>query len=308
METIESEKSKNRILMGIIVALLLGIAITGFYLYSGNVENVDLTADKALLETNFKNLSDTLDIRSVELQQITDNNTLLDSTVTAHQATIDAKKKEIAVLLSNKKMSKDELSKAKQLIAEYEADIATLQQQMLQLLTQNHELAKENQQLEENLTIEKRTTTALLEQNKGLSKTVEVGSLLQLTQVQVEGVKQRLNGRDRAVRNAKAAESLKISFETGENKILPAGPVSLYVRVINPRGETISVENQGSGTLQLTESGTPVQYSTKADIDWNQTGKRVVIYWKQYISTAGTYNVEIYQAGYLIGLGQVTLK
>lgn len=96
----------------------------------------------------------------------------------------------------------------------------------------------------------------MLEQNKGLSKTVEVGSLLQLTQVQVEGVKQRLNGRDRAVRNAKAAESLKISFETGENKILPAGPVSLYVRVINPRGETISVENQGSGTLQLTESGT----------------------------------------------------
>ncbi len=308
METLESEKSKNKILMGIIVALLLAIAVTGFYLYSGNVENVDLTADKALLETNFKNLSDTLDVRSSDLQQITDNNTLLDSTVTAYQAAIDAKKKEIAVLLSNKKMNKGELEKAKKLIAEYEADILGLQQQILDLVTQNHELAKENQQLDESLTIEKRTTTALLEQNKGLSKTVEVGSLLQLSPVLVEGVKQRLNGRDRAVRNAKAAESLKVSFEAGQNKVLPAGPVSLYVRVINPKGETISVANQGSGTLQLTESGTPVQYSTKADIDWNQTGKKVVIYWKQYISTAGTYKVEIYQGGYLIGLGQVTLK
>jgi cell division protein FtsB len=308
METLESEKSKNKILMGIIVALLLAIAVTGFYLYSGNVENVDLTADKALLETNFKNLSDTLDVRSSDLQQITDNNTLLDSTVTAYQAAIDAKKKEIAVLLSNKKMNKGELEKAKKLIAEYEADILGLQQQILDLVTQNHELAKENQQLDESLTIEKKTTTALLEQNKGLSKTVEVGSLLQLSPVLVEGVKQRLNGRDRAVRNAKAAESLKVSFEAGQNKVLPAGPVSLYVRVINPKGETISVANQGSGTLQLTESGTPVQYSTKADIDWNQTGKKVVIYWKQYISTAGTYKVEIYQGGYLIGLGQVTLK
>jgi len=308
METLESEKSKNKILMGIIVALLLAIAVTGFYLYSGNVENVDLTADKALLETNFKNLSDTLDVRSSDLQQITDNNTLLDSTVTAYQAAIDAKKKEIAVLLSNKKINKGELEKAKKLIAEYEADILGLQQQILDLVTQNHELAKENQQLDESLTIEKKTTTALLEQNKGLSKTVEVGSLLQLSPVLVEGVKQRLNGRDRAVRNAKAAESLKVSFEAGQNKVLPAGPVSLYVRVINPKGETISVANQGSGTLQLTESGTPVQYSTKADIDWNQTGKKVVIYWKQYISTAGTYKVEIYQGGYLIGLGQVTLK
>jgi len=205
-------------------------------------------------------------------------------------------------------MNKNELAKAKELIAEYEAGIADLQQQVFELTKQNHELAMENQVLEKNLTIEKKTTAVLVEQNKGLSKTVEVGSLLQLNQVEVEGVKQKLNGRDRAVRNAKAAESLKISFETGQNKILPAGPLSLYVRVINPRGETISVTNQGSGTLQLTESNTPVQYSTKADIEWNQTGKKVVIYWKQYISTPGTYKVEIYQTGYLIGLGQVTLK
>ena len=86
------------------------------------------------------------------------------------------------------------------------------------------------------------------------------------------------------------------------------GTVSLYVRVINPKGETISVTNQGSGTLPLAESSTQVQYSTKADIDWNQTNKKVVVYWKQFISSAGTYKVEIYQSGYLVGNGQVSLK
>ncbi len=76
---------------------------------------------------------------------------------------------------------------------------------------------------------------------------------------------------------------------------------------MNPKGETISVDNQGSGTLQLAESNTQVRYSTKADIDWQQINKNVAVYWKKNISTAGIYKVEIYQSGYLIGKGEVKL-
>lgn len=308
METLENEKKKNKILMGIIVILVIALGATLYYAYSSKSENIDLTADKAQLETNFKSLSDTLDVRSVELQQITDHNTTLDSTITAKQAEIEAKRKEIAILLSNTKMTKKEFAEAKKKIAEYEIAIADLQKQIADLNAQNLELSKDNQKLTDDLNVEKKITTTLTEQNKGLSKTVEVGSLLQLTQVDVEGIKKRANGRDRAVRKASAAESLKISFETGTNKILPNGPLSLYVRVINPKGETISVADQGSGTLKLSESDSEVQYSTKADIDWNQAGKKVIIYWSQLINAEGVYRVEIYQSGYLIGIGQTELK
>lgn len=308
IETVESEKKKNKVLIGIIAVLLVALLASLYFNYTGNLNNTDLTNEKAQLETNFKKLSDTLDVRGVEIQQITDHNTELDSLITVNQETIAAKKKEIAALLSKTNMTKSELAEAKKLIAEYEGEILELQNQVGALLSQNQQLAAENQKLGQELADEKNTNTALIEQNKVLAKTVEVGSLLQLTQVDVEGVKQKLNGRDRAVKNAKAAESLKISFEAAQNNILPAGPVSLYIRVINPKGETISVANQGSGTLLLTDSDTPVQYSTKADIDWNQTGKKVVVYWKQYISAAGTYKAEIYQDGYLIGFGQVTLN
>jgi hypothetical protein len=308
MEDSKDESGNKKMMMGVILFLMIVAGIAFYYIYTGNKENAELTAEKAELDVSFKNLSDTLDLRSVELQQITDHNTALDSTVNAKQAIIDAKKMQIAGLMSKTKMSKGELAEAKKMIAEYEADISELRSQIDVLCIQNQLLANESIQLTKDLNTEKKTNAVLSEQNKGLSKTVEVGSLLQLAQVEVEGVKQRLNGRDRAVRNANAAESLKISFETGQNKVLPKGSVSLYVRVINPKGETISVENQGSGTLQLSESGSPVQYSTKADIEWNQTGKKVVIYWKKYITTPGTYKVEIYQSGYLIGTGQVSLK
>lgn len=308
METIETERKKNKMLKAVIVTLLIAFGVTLYFFYTGKTENTDLTADKAQLELEFKKLSDTLDMRSTEILQITDNNTALDSTVTALEASIAEKKKQIAGLLSKQGMSKAHLAEAKKLIIEYEADIAGLQKQIADLNAQNQLLGQENLKLAQELTSEKIITTQLSEQNKTLSRTVEVGSLLELTQVQVEGVKQKPNGRDRAVRFVKFAESLKISFETGDNRILPAGNLPLYIRIINPKGETISVENQGSGILTLSESNTPLQYSTKADIDWAQASKKVTIYWKQYITTPGTYQAEIYQSGYLIGFGAVTLK
>ncbi len=307
METEENKKSKNKFVM-IIAVLLIALGVSLYFNYTGSEENSDLTAEKAILENDFKKLSDTLDVRSLEILVITDKNTELDSLVIASQLTIQNDKKTISDLLSKGKISKAELKEAKKLIADYEASISELQKNIIELSAQNQQLTEANKKLGEELVTERKAFTELSEQNKGLSKTVQVGSLLQLTMLEVEGVKQRPNGRDRAVKNANAAESIKISFETGENKILPVGTVSLFVRVINPKGETISVENQGSGILTLADSDSKIQYSTKADIDWNQANKKVTVYWKQFISTPGTYKVEIYQSGYLTGKGEVTLK
>ena len=74
----------------------------------------------------------------------------------------------------------------------------------------------------------------------------------------------------------------------------------LILRIIHPKGETISVADQGSGTLKLAESGQEVQYSKKADIDYAQANKKVSIYWSQNITSPGTYKVEVYQIGFCL--------
>jgi cell division protein FtsB len=307
METDQKGSGQKKLMIGIIIALILIISVTLYFVYSGHQDNTDLTAQKSELDSTFKSLSDTLDVRSAELEQITDRNTKLDSTVSNKQAMIVAERGQIALILKKANMTKSELEEAKGRIVQYEASISELQKTVDELCAQNQQLTQSNSQLSDSLTSEKKTTSDLNEQNKGLSQKVVLGSLLQLKQVDVNGVKQRQNGKETTVRYAKAAESLRISFETGQNTVLSNGTLSLYVRIINPNGETISVVDQGSGTIQLAKSGTQVQYTKKADIDWNQTSKKVLVYWTQNSSSPGIYHVEIYQSGYLIGQGQVKL-
>jgi hypothetical protein len=155
---------------------------------------------------------------------------------------------------------------------------------------------------------EKQVTAQLSERNQFLAKKVEVGSLLPISNLDVDAVKTGVFGKEVTAKRAKATEGLRISFETGENKVLDPGTVSVYVRIINPKGETIAVAEQGSGIIQVVDNAEPVQFTRKADIDYSQTNKRVMLYWNEHINEPGVYKVELYQNGYVIGQSQIKLS
>ena len=211
METNKDESQSKKMMIGIIVALLLVISVAMYFVFSGHQDNTDLTAQKATLDSTFRNLSDTLDLRTAEIDQLTGKNVKLDSTVVASQAIIDNEKKQISGLLSKSKMTKEELADAKGKITTYEASISTLQKQVADLSARNQQLTSENQQLSLDLTSEKKTTAELSEQNLVLSKKVTQGSLLQLTEVHVDGVKEKQNGNEKTVKRAKAAQHIRVS-------------------------------------------------------------------------------------------------
>ena len=305
----ENKESGNKKIYVAIIALLLlinGVAL--YLLYSENKAKKDLGDQKIALENDFKNLTDTLDSKKLELEQYRGKNAELDSLITAKQEEIDQQKKTISGLFAKGKMTTSELAKAKEMIAQYETSIGDLKKRIEELTTQNQELTAQNQQLSTDLSGEKQNNNTLTEQNKGLSKKVELGSLLQLRNITVAGVRKKGNGKEVDVTKVKQIESLRISFETGDNKVLEAGPISLFVRILNPKGETISVADQGSGDLKLAETGETVQFTKKADFDWSQSNKKIVVYWASNVKDAGNYKVEVYQSGYLVGTGQVALK
>ena len=307
MESIEKSGVNKKVYFATIVVLLLLNLGTLYLLYSTSSEKADVTGQKVALEKDFKKLSDTLDVKQTEMQQYIGKNEELDKTIAENQVMLDREKREIASLLHKGKLTASELSKAKGMIAIYEATISDMTKQISDLTAQNHELNNQNQELTKYLSDERNTTEHLTEQNKGLTKKVEAGSLLQLAKVDVEAIKKRHSGKEVSVKRVKAAEELRISFETGNNKVLDPGVVSLYVRIINPKGETIAVADQGSGTIPTADSPNPVQYSKKADIDWDQKSKKVVVYWNQNISDPGIYKVEVYQKGIVVGEGAVKL-
>ena len=308
METNQSSSGRKKLYISAIIALLLINSVTLYFLFSENHEKMDVTSQKTALESNFRSLSDTLDAKNMQIDLYVGKNAELDKTIAEKQEMLTKEKKEIAGLLSKNKLTSGELAHAKGLIAEYEASISDLQGKVDELTKQNQALAQQNQSLSTDLSTEKQATAQLSEQNKGLSKKVEVGSLLQVSKLDVEAIKTRGNGKEVEVKRAKVAESLRVSFETGDNKVLDPGAVSIYMRVINPKGETIAVADQGSGTLQMADNAEPVQYSKKADIDWNQSNKKVIIYWSQNIKDPGIYKVQLYQSGHVIGQGEVKLS
>lgn len=307
METNETKGKNKKMFIGAIIALLLLNGVTGYLLFSEKDQRVTVTSQKTALEQEFRNLSDTLDGKSAELEQFRGKTVELDKAITAQQEQIQLQKREIADLLAKGKLTKNELTKARKMIAEYETSIAAMTKQVEELTAQNTQLTNANQTLTADLSNERVMTTTLSEQNKGLSKKVEVGSLLKIANLDVEAIKRRNNGKEVEVGKAKAAESLKISFETGENKVLDPGNMSLYVRIINPKGETIAVQDQGSGTMASATNTESITYTKKADFDYDQQNKKVVVYWSQNITTPGTYKVEVYQNGYVVGQGAVKL-
>lgn len=300
----------KKIYIAIIALLLLINGVALYLLYSENKQKQEIDNQKIALQKDFDKLTVTLDEKKVELEQYKGKNAELDSLIVAKQEEIDQQKKTIAGLFAKGRMNSKDLEEAKAKIAQYEASIAEFQKKVEELTKQNQELTNQNQQLNTDLNAEKQTTSTLTEQNKGLSKKVELGSLLHLQGVKIEGVtgKKNKKGEDITINKGKKTAQLKVSFETGENKVLEPGNLSLYVRIINPKGETISVADQGSGSFKSTETGETIQYTKQADFQWDQSNKKIVVYWSSNVTDAGTYKVEIYQSGYLVGKGEVTQK
>lgn len=308
MEENNQGSGSKRIYLAIIALLLLINGVAGYLLYNENKQKEEKIGQVQQKDTEIKGISQRLDSTSHALDGLKGQNAELDSIIAARQATIDQTKAELDAARRHGNMSAAELKKYKDLATKYESDNADLQKKIQELTAKNEELTAQNLQVSHSLEVEKSTTAALTEDKNKLSKKVELGSLLHLQNFTVTGEKKKKNGKEVVEKSAKKTDFLKIAFETGDNKVLEKGPLSLYIRIVNPKGETIALADQGSGTIKLADGGGDVQFSRKIDLDWDQTSQKKSIEWSQNIKDPGTYKVEVYQSGYLVGKGSVELK
>ena len=308
METNKTGTGTKKILVTALIALALINAVTLYFMFSEKKEKHEVIAQKDTLEQDYKNVTDSLDSKRDEIGKLMGQNADMDKQITEKQAMIDKEKSDLDSLYTSNKLTAGELNRVRRVITTYEVSIANLQKQVAEYEVKTQVLTQKTEQLSTDLTCEKETTSELTEQNQGLTKKVDAGSFLQIAKVDVEAVKRKHDGKEVAVDKAKAAESLKISFETGVNKVLDPGKVSLYVRIINPHGETIAINEQGSGVIPTAdESAKKIEYTKKEDINWTQSNKKVVMYWNRYIKDPGVYRVEVYQSGKVVGHGAVHL-
>ncbi len=252
------------------------------------------------VKTDRASLQNDFDAASAKIDQLVSQNSKLDSALQGDKVAMAKLQSEIKSILANKNATKAELNKAREMITSltdktkaYEARIAELEKENTQLTGENKTLTKERD--------------STVEKNIALKK---AGSVLHASNIRMDAIHKKRNGKEKETTKAKRADELRITFDIDENRIAESGSKQVYLRIIAPDGMIMSTPANASGVMN-TATGEQMKYSILKDIvlTQNQPVKNIMIDWHQDGNySKGTYKIEIYNEGYKVGSGDVELK
>ena len=327
---ITNDKSRQRLLAIaaiIIVALLLVNAFLLFNKYNQaqvieQKQSVIDESDRLKLEME-KQYNEALS----ELEEMRTASEELNTIIDQQKAQLKQQREKINKLLlqgGNLDRARAEIKKLTVQVNEYISRIQKLKAENEGLKGENQTLAAKTQQLSENLETERnrneelatekqqleKETTQQSQQIARLSDKVNIASVIKVKNVSVLGMKERDNGKIVKKRYAKNVEQLKICFSLEANYVANPGMEKFFVRIINPIGETMAIDDLGAGVLVDKSTGDEVRYTSAAEYDYQNAEMEHCFNWNPAVGNfqKGDYQVEIYNKGHLAGNGSFNLK
>ncbi len=295
--------------------ILLAIALIGSWIYIiwNNSNNSNTIAQKDQQISTVSSQKDSLNTQLAALDNQYDElktaDVAKDSTISAQDKEIEAKKAAIRSILSKENITSKDLADAKKLIASLNDDITSYKAQIETLKAENTTLTVEKQVV----TVQRDSVQKNLDSTKTIVKQKEdiinLGSTLHVSGFSITGINDKGNGKEKVTSSAKKINKLRIDFNIDENLITPTGNQTLYICITGPDQKPITVEALGSGTF-TTRDGESKFFTEKVDINYVQGKKMPVnIYWKQNSPfTEGDYKIEVYNNGLKVGEGVQHLK
>ncbi|MEO1263039.1 MAG: hypothetical protein AAFZ15_29795 [Bacteroidota bacterium] len=327
---ITNDKSRQRLLAIaaiIIVALLLVNAFLLFNKYNQaqvieQKQSVIEESDRLKIEME-KQYSEALS----ELEEMRTASEELNTIIDQQKAQLKQQREKINKLLlqgGNLDRARSEIRNLKAQVSEYITRIQTLKAENEGLKDENRNLSNQAQQLtktlkneqtrNEELSTEKKLledeTNQQSQQIARLSDKVNIASVIKVKNVSVLGMKERDNGKIVKKRYAKNVEQLRICFSLEANDVVNPGMEKFFVRIINPIGETMAIDDLGAGVLVDKSTGDEVRYTSAAEYDYQNTEMEHCFNWNPAVGNfqKGDYQVEIYNKGHLSGTGKFNLK
>lgn len=303
------KKDNRGIIYGVLIAALLG---TWGYIIYDKSKTKEVIQQKdvqyASLDSIRNQLATDYQAAEIRLDKMTSENTKLDSLVKTRDKDVATMRARIKTLIGKQNASASDLAEARKLInslnskiEEYVAEIERLQGENKQLTADKEQLTTEKAQLTD--TLNQKVT-----ENKDLTGKVDVGSTLNASNFHISAINEKKNGKESETSKAKRADKFRVSFDV-ENRLSVTGTKELYVVVTNPEGLVVKEEGLGSGTVTTREDGDK-EFTNKVSIDYEQGKRKNVSFDLKQTDKykPGTYKVEVYQNGFKIGEGSVTLK
>ena len=261
-----------------------------------------------------------------ELEGMRGSNEELNALIEKQKEDLKVQKDQIENLLKDSRnlaAARTRINELSAQVEQYLAEINQLRSENEQLAVQNTELEltkdslnselsvkiKDNQELSDAKVALVSEKEQLEAERSALSRKVNQASVIEVSGIEVVGLKNRNNGKKAKKRYADNIDELELCFNTTVNNVAEPGVEEFFVRVVNPQGETMAIENMGSGTLVNQKTGEQLRYTQVKEVNYDRQASNLCLVWApNQPFQEGKYTVEIYNKGYLAGSTMFELK
>jgi hypothetical protein len=143
--------------------------------------------------------------------------------------------------------------------------------------------------------------------NAELVDKVTLASILRIENLKIAALNKKSKEKTDDENEFKASriEKLKIAFNLGDNKVAPKGNKTVYLKIVNSKGVTLT--ETSSGTFMFDDKET--YYTSKQTIAFDNSNQTVIFYYSKTVDfEKGKHIVEVYEGGYKIGEGNFIVK
>ena len=320
------QKNRTPLLAGIIGVLLIALIALGIGFMNRGNDNARISSELVEMD-QFKLQAEKQYYESLaELEEMRGSNEELNALIDQQKEELRLQNEKITSLTRDNRnlgAARAELASLKQKTTGYLAELEDLRAANAALTEDRDRLSTERDLLSNDLQVSQQTNEQLNTEravlvsereelstkNNELSRKVDVASVIKANNISAEGQKQRNSGRWVTRTNAKNVERIYVCFNSLDNAVADRGEENFQLRIINPTGETLSVEAEGSGVL-TTNNGTQVPYTKSVPFDFQGDAANHCAEWTTNGSEfpEGTYTVELYNKGQLVGNTEMQLK
>lgn len=296
----EKNKSKRPLLFIIlgVVAILLAIKVILDQREKKELQEFYQT-EMAAADIKLEKINDELSLKIIEIDSLGGN--IDDLLIAQEQIT-----QERDQLQRTRQANRQLISRLRRKTEGYEELLREKDKEIKKLKEVNEVLASENTNLKDEANVLNRSIVVLNEDKKTLEDKVEVASHLKVENIEVLAISKSGKERSGILKNRQLSK-LKIFFNIAKNNVAPLEAKEILIRIIDENEQVIFDVSRGSGSFIL--DGKETFYTESQDILFDNSSQSLTfIYDKGSAYIPGTYKMEVFTDGYLMGAASFTVR
>ncbi len=301
---------ENRNNTGLVIGLILMTVIAAVFGYLYYQERGITTKQEGDLEARVTELANTeikldsiakqLDAKILEVQGLGGDVAEL------QKAKADLENDRASLRKGNASMSK-KVKEYEEFLTKKDVEIAQLREENQQLISQNETLVQEKTELETSKKAVSDSLTGVISKNTELESKVTTAAALRARNVKVYAISSKGKVREGENVKAKRVDKVRVDFILEKNPLTLTDDKTVYMRIIDPAGATISDAATGSGEFDF--NGQKQGYTISKDITYSNNNQDVsIMYDRNTPFTSGKYTITLYSEGFEIGEGSFSVK